>query len=228
MPTTELFNDIAPNYDRLNRLMSLWQDLRWRRKAVKQLCDGLTQGATVVDVATGTADMAIAIAKAQPDSKVVGRDLSPAMLQVGREKVHAAGLDGQIIMKEGDAMSLPMPDGVADAVCVAFGMRNFDDLDAGLREMRRVLRKGGKLVALELSYPDSPVLTALYKLYALHIIPLACGLLSGNRKAYRYLPHSILRFPKPEELSPRLMKAGFSNINDTSLTLGVCRLYQAS
>lgn len=225
MPTTALFNDIAPSYDRLNRLMSLRQDTRWRRKAVARLLDQMPANATIIDVATGTADMALSIVRERPDCKVFGVDQSPAMLQEGRKKVHAAGLDGKITLVEGDALSLPFLDGTADGICVAFGIRNFDNLGTGLREMRRVLRKGGRLVVLELSYPDSPLLKSLYKLYALHLIPAFGGLISGNAEAYRYLPLSVLRFPKPAELCPIMESAGFSLIKAESLTFGVCRLY---
>lgn len=228
MPTTALFDNIAPSYDRLNRLMSFGQDTGWRRKAIELITDGLPHDAAVLDVATGTADIAIAIVQRHGGCRVVGVDLSDEMLKVGRAKVQRAGLDGRIHLQQADCLSLPFEDNSFDAVCVAFGMRNFDNLDLGLREMRRVLKPGGRLVALELSYPDGAVMQALYKLYALHAIPFVCGLLSGSREAYRYLPRSIMQFPKPPQLIPRMEDAGFASVSAQSLTFGVCRLYEAT
>ena len=231
MPTKEkiraLFDHIAPSYDRLNRLMSMGADRRWRRKAVRALADG-SSPLQVLDVASGTADFAIDIARRLPaGSCVVGVDISEQMLAVGRNKVKAAALQECVQLQTADAENLPFSDGSFDRVSVAFGVRNFEDLPHGLAEMCRVLRPGGKAVILELSYPDNPILLWFYKIYAQRILPAICGWLSGSKEAYRYLPASILRFPKPVHFIPMLQQAGFQSVTVRSFTFGVCRMYVA-
>ena len=222
-----LFDHIAPDYDRLNRLMSLGLDESWRRKAIRKLCrDGCPR--RVLDVASGTADFTMDAARQLADSsQVVGVDISEQMLAVGRNKVKKAGLQDKVILQVADAENLPFDDASFDSVTVAFGVRNFEDLPRGLAEMCRVLRPGGKAVILELSYPDSRFLFWLYKLYAVRLLPVVCGLLSGDKEAYRYLPASILRFPKPPHFIPMLKQAGFQSVTVRSFTFGVCRMYVA-
>ena len=220
-----LFDDIAHNYDAFNHLSSFGSDRAWRRKAVRHIADE-QRVMKVLDVATGTADFALSIAsKLAQGSSVVGVDLSEGMLEIGRAKVAKTGYDIQLF--QADVENLPFADGSFDRVSVAFGVRNFENLDRGLSEMCRVLRKGGRLVILELSYPDSAVLLALYKFYAFKLLPCLGKLLTGNRAAYCYLPASIMHFPKPPQFIPRLQAAGFSSVTARSFTFGVCRMYVA-
>lgn len=218
-----LFDSIALGYDRFNHLSSLNADKGWRRKAVRQIVN-TKQPICVLDVATGTADLAIAVArKAAAGSQVTGIDLSENMLEVGRVK--AVGLP--VTLQQGDAEALAFDDSTFDRVSVAFGVRNFENLAQGLREMCRVLKPNGRLVILELSYPDNRFLFWGYKLYALKILPAIGTRLTGNRSAYTYLPDSILKFPKPPVFLPMLREAGFSRARARSLTFGVCRMYVA-
>lgn len=218
-----LFDSIALGYDRFNHLSSLNADKGWRRKAVRQIVN-TKQPICVLDVATGTADLAIAVArKAAAGSQVTGVDLSENMLEVGRVK--AVGLP--VTLQQGDAEALAFGDSTFDRVSVAFGVRNFENLAQGLREMCRVLKPNGRLVILELSYPDNRFLFWGYKLYALKILPAIGTRLTGNRSAYTYLPDSILKFPKPPVFLPMLREAGFSRARARSLTFGVCRMYVA-
>lgn len=217
-----LFNDIAPSYDRLNHIMSFGIDRSWRRKAVRAIADQ-PEVRRVLDVATGTGDFAIAIAKKLPaGSEIVGVDLSEQMLEVGKQKVQ-----GNITLRQGDVEHLDFEDGSFDRVSVAFGIRNFEHLEGGLSEMCRVLRSGGKLVILELSYPDNPFIFWCYKLYALYFLPFVGGFVSGHREAYRYLPKSILAFPKEEVVVPMLRSVGFQNIEVQKFTFGACVMYVA-
>lgn len=228
MPNKEsirrLFDDIALGYDRFNHLSTLGIDRGWRRKAVRQIVD-VDRPLAVLDVAAGTADFTIAIArKAAEGSHVVGTDISEGMLEIGRVKAQGLPLELEVA----DAEALPYADGTFDRVSVAFGVRNFEDLDKGLREMRRVLNDDGRLVILELSYPDNKFLFWGYKIYAFRILPVLGKLLTGNKGAYDYLPASILRFPKPDTFIPMLRAAGFNTVTHRSMTFGVCRLYTAS
>ncbi|MBO4481288.1 MAG: bifunctional demethylmenaquinone methyltransferase/2-methoxy-6-polyprenyl-1,4-benzoquinol methylase UbiE [Bacteroidales bacterium] len=222
-----LFDHIAPDYDRLNRLMSLGLDESWRRKAIRKLCrDGCPR--RVLDVASGTADFAMDAARQLADSsQVVGVDISEQMLAVGRNKVKKAGLQDKVVLQVADAENLPFDDASFDSVTVAFGVRNFEHLSQGLAEMCRVLRPGGQAIILELSYPDKPFLLWCYKLYAVRLLPKVCGWLSGNKEAYRYLPESIMKFPKPALFVPMLKDAGFTKVAVRSFTFGVCRMYVA-
>ena len=217
-----LFNDIAPSYDKLNHIMSFGIDRSWRRKAVRAIADQ-PEVRRVLDVATGTGDFAIAIAKKLPaGSEIVGVDLSEQMLEIGRQKVQ-----GNIALQQGDVEHLDFEDGSFDRVSVAFGVRNFEHLEQGLSEMYRVLRPGGKLVILELSYPDNPFLLGCFNLYALHFLPFIGGLISDNRAAYTYLPNSILHFPKAKQFVPMLQRIGFSHVAVRQFTFGVCVMYVA-
>ncbi len=217
-----LFNSIAPNYDRLNHIMSFGIDSLWRRKAVQALVDS-NEPLRILDVATGTGDLAIDIArKSNPQSEIVGVDLSEKMLELGRKKV-----PGNVILQWGDVEALNFPDDSFDRVSVAFGVRNFEHLELGLSEMRRVLRPGGKLVVLELSYPDNAFLLWCYKLYALRLLPFIGGFISGNRAAYTYLPNSILRFPKADKFVSLLQQQGFAHTVVRTLSFGTCVIYEA-
>lgn len=218
-----LFDSIASGYDRFNHLTSLNIDKRWRRRALRRIVDTDTP-LSVLDVATGTADLAISVAKkAAAGSHIVGIDLSEGMLEVGRRK--AVGLP--VILQQGDAEAMTFADATFDRVCVAFGVRNFEHLARGLQEMCRVLKPGGRLVVLELSFPDNRFLLWCYKFYAYRIMPLVGKCLTGHRGAYIYLPDSILRFPKPPVFLSMLHEAGFATATVQSLTYGVCRMYVA-
>lgn len=218
----QLFDNIAPKYDRLNHIMSFGTDRGWRRKAVQEIADK-AHPMHILDVATGTGDFAIAIArKAHTDSQITGIDLSEKMLEVGRQKVSE-----NIRLEQGDVEALSFANDTFDRVSVAFGIRNFEHLEKGLSEMCRVLKPGGKLVILELSYPDNRLLLAGYKFYTLKIIPLLGKLISGNISAYRYLPQSVLHFPKEDVIIPMLHNVGFARARVRRFTFGVCLMYVA-
>ena len=219
----KLFDNIAPDYDKLNHILSLNIDKRWRRKAVQTLLD-TTSPLNILDVACGTGDFTIEIAqKAPTGSQVSGIDLSEGMMKIGREKIKAAGLTAQLI--QGDCEALPYSDNHFDRIAVGFGVRNFEHLAVGLKEMYRVLRPQGKLVILELSVPSNPIIRWCYKLYFLRILPAVGGWISGDRSAYEYLPASVLQFPAPKQFMTMLQEAGFQQVLHKSLTLGVCRMY---
>lgn len=218
-----LFDDIAPRYDLFNHLSSFGADRRWRRTAVKEIVDE-RRPLDVLDVATGTADFAIAICrKAQQGSHIVGIDLSEGMLEVGRKKCSCLPIE----LLQADCEALPFDEGRFDRVSVAFGVRNFEHLDKGLVEMCRVLRPGGKMTILELSYPRNAFLRWGFRFYAFHILPRLGRMLSGNSDAYHYLPASIMRFPLPEEFIPIIKAAGFQKVTVRGMTLGTCRMYTA-
>lgn len=232
MPKTEnvrqMFDAIAPDYDRLNHIMSMNVDKGWRRKALRRIVD--TAGPLeVLDLACGTGDFSLAIARRMVrcgvSGHVAGVDLSEGMLAVMREKVAAAGLSERISVAQGDGERLPFPDGSFDRVTIAFGIRNFEHRETGLREMLRVLRPGGRLVILELSVPENPIIRWFYNLYFLHILPWIGGRVSGDRAAYNYLPASVLKFPGRKAFLQTLRDCGFSAVSHKAFTLGICRMY---
>lgn len=216
----DLFNDIAPTYDKLNHILSLNVDKSWRRKAVARIVS--QKPSKVLDIACGTGDFTIALAQAGVP-EVMGVDISEGMLEVGRQKVAALGLN--IEMKVDDSESLSLADDSVDAVSVAFGVRNFEHLQLGLNEIHRVIRPGGQVCVVELSVPSNPILLFGYKLYFLHVLPFFGGLVSGNRKAYKYLPVSVLNFPKPDAFCGMLREAGFKQVEAKAFTFGLCRMF---
>ena len=220
-----MFDHIAPAYDRLNRLMSLGIDRSWRRTALKWLRPHRPQ--QMMDVATGTGDFALLACRMLRPQSLVGTDISEGMMQVARRKAREAGLDERISFRREDCEALTFADASFDAVTVAFGIRNFEHLDRGLREMCRVLRPGGHLVILELSTPDRPPMKQLYRIYS-RLIPLMGRLVSHDRSAYTYLPQSIRAFPQGEVMSESIRRAGFSDVRFRRLTFGVCTLYMAT
>lgn len=221
----QMFDAIAPDYDRLNHLMSLGIDKRWRRRALRQIVEP-ERAQEILDLACGTGDFSIAIArKAHPQTRVTGVDLSEGMLAVMREKVRAAGLETRISAGKGDADALPFADGSFDRVTVAFGVRNFEHRETALREIRRVLRTGGHLVILELSLPSNPVVRWAYMLYFTRLTPLIGGRISGEKAAYRYLPASVLHFPGKRDWMATMAACGFRAVTHRALSLGICRLY---
>ena len=220
-----MFDNIAPTYDALNHTLSAGIDRWWRRRAVRIVSRGCPQ--RVLDVATGTGDLAIALARRMPQCRVMGVDLSEGMLALAREKARQAALAERIEFVCGDAERLDAADGEFDAVTVAFGVRNFGDLAAGLREMRRVLRRGGVAAILELSIPRNPVIRWLYGLYSHSVMPLLGGAVSRDRAAYRYLPESVEEFPAPDKFLDIMAGAGFDDCKYKSLTFGTARIYLA-
>ncbi len=218
-----LFDNIAPDYDKLNHILSLNIDKGWRKKAVREIVDS-DSPLKVLDVACGTGDFTIEIArKAATGSSVTGIDLSEGMMAVGRDKIKAAGVDAAL--EYGDCEALKYADDTFDRISVGFGVRNFEHLTIGLREMCRVLKPAGKLVILELSVPSNPIIRWCYKLYFLNILPAIGGMVSGNRGAYEYLPASVLHFPAPDKFIPMLREAGFAEVKHKAFTFGVCRMY---
>lgn len=217
-----LFDDIAPTYDKLNHILSLNIDKSWRSKSVKQVLKGKHD--VVLDIACGTGDFSIELAQKGVE-KVIGVDISEGMMKIGIEKVKALGLEDKISMHVDDSESLSLEDNSIDAVTVAFGVRNFEHLQIGLNEMNRVIRPGGTVNVLELSVPSNPVLLWCYKLYFMHVLPFFGGLVSGNKEAYKYLPTSVMNFPKPDVFMSMLETAGFKEVKQRAFTFGLCRLF---
>ena len=221
-----MFDNIAPAYDQLNHTLSWGIDKSWRKRAINWLKPFQPQ--RMMDVATGTGDFAIQACRVLNPKELIGTDISEGMMNVGRQKVKDAGLEGRISFAKEDCTALTFPDNRFDAITVAFGVRNFEDLDKGLREMHRVLDTDGKLVILELSEPDWFPMKQLYALYSKVVIPTLGKLLSKDRSAYTYLPQSIKAFPQGEVMREIILKAGFREANFKRLTLGICTLYTAT
>ena len=220
-----MFNNIAPTYDKLNHILSLNIDKIWRKKAVKRICKNLRNSeAHVLDVACGTADSSIALAKAGIPF-VTGVDISEGMIKVGEEKIKSLNLNN-INLKVEDCENLSFEANSFDSAFIAFGIRNFEDKKKGLNELRRVLKDNGHLLILELSVPQNKILLSLYKLYFLHILPFIGKKISGDSKAYTYLPNSVMNFPKPKEFMAIMEECGFKNVKQKALTFGLCRIYE--
>lgn len=220
----EMFDGIAPSYDKLNHIMSLNVDKLWRKKALKEIVDGTSQ--QILDVACGTGDSTIAIAKAAgPGSIITGTDISEGMMALVMGKAAHEGVHDRIRLKVADAEAMPFPDGSFHRVTCAFGIRNFEHKELGLKEFHRVLKPGGKAVILELSVPENKTARWFYDLYFMHILPFIGGLVSGNKVAYKYLPASVHAFPKPEAFCTMMQQAGFRNVSFKTFTLGLCRMY---
>lgn len=220
-----MFNAISPKYDALNRILSAGIDQSWRRKTLREI--RATGALKLLDVATGTADLALALAKGIPGSKVVGVDISSGMLEVGRSKVRAKDLEGRVRLDLGDGEQLPYEESSFDAVTVAFGVRNFENLEQGLRDMRRVLQPGGSLAVLEFSQPTAWPLRSLYLFYFKNILPRIGRMVSKDASAYTYLPNSVQAFPYGEAFAAKLREAGFKSVRVRPLTFGIASLYLA-
>ncbi|MBR2456784.1 MAG: bifunctional demethylmenaquinone methyltransferase/2-methoxy-6-polyprenyl-1,4-benzoquinol methylase UbiE [Bacteroidaceae bacterium] len=221
-----MFDNIAPAYDQLNHTLSWGIDKSWRKKAIDWLKPFNPQ--RMMDVATGTGDFAIQACRVLNPKELIGTDISEGMMNVGRQKVKEAGLESRISFAKEDCTALSFPNNRFDAITVAFGVRNFEDLDKGLREMHRVLDSDGKLVILELSEPEWFPMKQLYALYSKVVIPTLGKLLSKDRSAYTYLPQSIKAFPQGEVMKEIILKAGFKEAYFKRLTLGICTLYTAT
>ena len=220
----QMFDDIAPTYDRLNHLMSLNVDKLWRKYALREIVDGSVQ--QILDVACGTGDSTISIAKAgNPGSRVTGVDISEGMMALVMQKAAREGVHDRIRLKVADGEDLPFGEGSFHRVTCAFGIRNFEHKEQGLREFYRVLKPGGKAVILELSDPTGRTARRLYDVYFMHVLPWVGGLISGDKAAYRYLPASVHAFPSPEVFMEMLRDAGFTQVRHRSLSFGLCRMY---
>lgn len=221
-----MFDNIAPAYDRLNRTLSLGIDTYWRRKAINSLRSHHPQ--TIMDVATGTGDFAIQAYQTLQPRQIIGTDISEGMMNVGREKVQKKGLSGSIVFAREDSASFSYADSTFDAVTVAFGVRNFENLDQSLSEICRVLKENGRLVILELTAPDRFPMKQLFAVYSRVIIPTIGRLVSKDKSAYHYLPQSIQAFPQGEVMREIITRAGFREVRFQRLTFGICTLYTAS
>lgn len=218
-----MFDNIAQSYDSLNHILSFSIDKLWRRRVVKLVKRMKPQ--RVMDLATGTGDLAIKMAKRMPKTSIMGVDLSENMLAVAAEKVRRLGLDDHIALYQGDAENLDVADGVLDVVTIAFGIRNFGSVEAGLKEIMRGLRSGGHVVILEFSTPRNPIVRKLYEFYSNHVMKPVGGMISKDRKAYDYLPDSIVEFPSRGEFIKLMQEAGFVDCYRRSQTLGVAQIY---
>lgn len=220
-----MFDAIAARYDFMNRILSMGIDQRWRRKTAKALA--LPDNARVLDLATGTADLAIRVGRDAPSAHVTGLDPSQRMLEVGRSKVQAAGLASRIVLTQGDAQELPFEADSFDGVCIAFGIRNVPDRPRALREMARVTRPGGRIAILELSEPEGGLMGVLARFHVHTVVPTLGALLSGAHE-YRYLQRSIAAFPAARLFSTMLSEASIEPLSVIPLTFGVCHLYVGS
>lgn len=242
---TEMFDTIAPHYDKLNHFLSLGIDRWWRRRVVRMVKRDFAQpkvspashatlyeqkyqrGIKILDLATGTADLAISIAKGVDHAEVVGADPSGEMLGLAKVKVEKRNLSDKISLQQCVAENLPFEDSSFDAVTVAFGVRNFEDLEQGVDEMCRVLKREGRIYILEFSMPEGRLFGAIYRLYFHKVLPILGGVVSKDRSAYEYLPDSVDDFPAPGAFRDILGKRGFVRCRSVSMTGGVAYIYSA-
>jgi demethylmenaquinone methyltransferase/2-methoxy-6-polyprenyl-1,4-benzoquinol methylase len=221
-----MFDAIARRYDLLNHVLSGGIDRQWRKRAIRSLA--LTGTERVLDLCTGTGDLAVAAARARPSAaRVVGIDFAGAMLQVGREKLRKAALDARITLVRGDATRIPLDEGVMDAITIGFGIRNVEDMEGACREMRRVLKPGGRLAILEFAVPTVPGVSACYLWYLHHVLPRIGRAISRHHAAYGYLTASIDAFSTPDEFVKILRQGGFMAVSAVPLTFGSVILYTA-
>jgi len=221
-----MFDQIAPTYDTLNHRLSFDIDKRWRRKAIEQLSPHRPQ--TMLDIATGTGDFAILAARMLSPRQIVGADISEGMMEIGRDKVKKCGLEKVVSFQKEDCMNLSFDDNTFDAVTAAFGIRNFENLDNGLAEMCRVLKKGGHLCIVELTSPVRFPMKQLFRVYSHTVLPAYGRIVSGDARAYQYLTQTIEAFPQGERMVEILGKAGFGDASFRRLTLGICTMYLAT
>lgn len=221
----EMFDNIASTYDTLNHRLSWNIDKSWRKKAIRRLAPFSPK--TILDIATGTGDFAIMSAKMLLPKTLIGADISDKMMEIGRQKVKEEGLDGIISFQKEDCLNLTFPSNTFDAVTAAFGIRNFQDLEKGLGEMYRVLKKGGHLCIIELTTPISFPMKQLFKIYSKVVLPFYGRLISKDRSAYDYLNKTIAAFPQGETMMNILQSAGFTKTSFTRLTFGICTMYIA-
>lgn len=221
----KMFDNIAPSYDFLNHFLSARQDIRWRKKAIRTV--RAKPGDKIIDVATGTGDMAINLARTYSETQIHGVDIAPRMLEFARKKTAGKGLQDRIVYSEADSENLPMPDNSFNHATVAFGVRNFENLEQGIREIHRVLKPGGRIVVLEFTKPRIFPFKQLYGLYFKHILPTIGKIRSGDNRAYKYLYESVQAFPDYDKFTAVLGRAGFRNAKYQALSLGICAVYTA-
>jgi demethylmenaquinone methyltransferase / 2-methoxy-6-polyprenyl-1,4-benzoquinol methylase len=218
-----MFDAIAKRYDLLNHLLSAGLDTRWRARAIREAA--LPANPRVLDLCTGTADLALAALHARPSARIVGVDFAGAMLRVGLEKLRARRADGRIALVRGDATRIPVRDGWADAATIGFGIRNVADPEAALRELARTIKPGGRLVILEFGEPIIPGIRSLYNWYFRVVLPRLGKLVSKHQSAYSYLPASVGTFPPPAQFAATISSHGFRDVRAVPLTLGIVYLY---
>lgn len=220
-----MFDKIAFKYDFLNHLLSFGVDTGWRKKVVRKVASD--NPVKILDVATGTGDLAIMLASTNPAATVTGADLSSEMLEIGREKVIRKNVQNIDSMVEADVEALPFADAEFDTVTAAFGVRNFQNIEAGLAEMNRVLKSGGHIYVLEFAMPDNKLFGTLFTFYFRQLLPFIGGVFSGEYKAYRYLQKSVEAFPSGDKFAEILGRVGFSQVEQTKLTYGLAIIYRA-
>jgi len=218
-----LFGTVHQRYDLLNHVLSLYLDKGWRKSLVEQVHSVHLK--RILDVCTGTGDLAVEFAKRHPGAEIIGVDISDQMLKIGHEKIKSLGLNGRIVLQQSDLFHLPFKDEVFEVVSIGFGLRNLHDFKSGIKEMVRVLKKDGLLLILELSLPQVPLLKNIYLFYLKNIVPKIGGLISGSKSSYAYLSSSIIGFPKKDEVIELLKAEGLSNINYQSLSGGIAAIY---
>jgi len=219
----EMFDNVSPKYDFLNHLLSGGIDFWWRKKAISMLRAEKPQ--LILDIATGTGDLAVEAVKQLKTEKVIGVDISEGMLSFGREKMKKLGLESKIVLQMGDSENLQFENNTFDAVIVSFGVRNFENLEKGLTDMCRVTKSGGTCMVMEFSNPKTPVIKQLYNFYNATILPFIGKLVSNDSSAYSYLPESVKAFPEGENFLKVFEKAGFRHTKCIPLTFGVCSIY---
>lgn len=210
----QMFDNIAGRYDLLNRLLSFRTDVRWRKKAIK-LAE-IKSGQKVLDLACGTADMMIEMDRRIGNIELIGGDFSYNMMKIGQQKFSTG------MFSVSDAHNLPFADGSFDRITISFGFRNVTDKEKGLKEMYRVLKPGGRLLILEFSQPEGPIFSRLYRLYFTKILPFIGGIISGNRRAYEYLPESVYKFPKKDLYRKMILESGFNDVKFNPMSFGIC------
>ena len=221
----DMFDKIAFRYDFLNRFLSAGIDVGWRKRAIKQLV--ASQPKKILDVATGTGDFALISYQMLKPEKIIGIDISEGMLDIGRKKILKAGLENRIELLNGDSEAILFDDNTFDAVTVAFGVRNFEDLEKGLSEIKRVLKPGARLVIAECTQPSLPVIKQLYHFYMKFITPKIGNIIAKNDQAYQYLNNSVTQFPEKKSFIHILNQSGYKNTFYKTLTLGICTIYCA-
>lgn len=221
-----MFNNIARRYDFLNHFLSLGIDKIWRKKTIKSL-NGISHNPRILDVASGTGDLAITALKLNPE-KIIGIDISDEMLKVGRQKIKKKGFDNIITLQNGDSENIEFENDHFDGITVAFGVRNFENLNKGLSEMYRVLKSNGKVAILEFSKPKIFPIKQIYNFYFKQILPFIGKIVSKDNSAYTYLPESVYQFPERKDFIKELEKVGFKDCKYKSLTFGIASLYSAN
>ncbi len=219
----QIFNTITPNYDLLNHIMSARQDIKWRRVTANRIPQ---DAVNVLDIATGTGDLALAIAQSRPKTRIFGVDFVEAMMRQAVEKTRGRGLLSRVSYSAGDAMALPFRDGMFDAASMAFGLRNMPDRPSAIKEMVRVVKPGGKILILEMTFPRSFKLRQFFTWYLNKIIPILGSAISGNRAAYTYLPDSIQDFLHPDDLTALFNEAGIVDIHTRPFMFGLTYLHE--